>query len=482
MVSSGGYPGGTQTPMATPKTLAQAAPVGEYTLYGAVRHGLQNSSNSVAANAAFANLPATEPAAWGSVNLYTSNAEIKALGGDVAPSSQEIDGYLGVSSTQSFDYDTTGATVPADEYSFIGVAEHELTHALGRFSSTPTNYTPLDLFRYAAPGTLAGFGGTPAYFSLDNGTTDLVDYDTQSDYSDWLGTQNGTATLDSFNAFETPGTLLPITMNDRLELAALGFDINLGTISWTGGVNNDFDNNGNWDALQAPGASNEASIGGGSVTVQPSAADEVDSLQIGAGATLDIQSNHFVVDDLTESSTNAGDVIVDANGGEATMYLAGTLNNSGVLTLLADGADLLTNSSTVTIDGTGTIDMLNGAIGGRTFSDATPYDTFVNGNLLHGSGVIGRNGFLNTLTFDNKGTVRADDVLPLTINAAIINEGLLDGDSPLDFVLTGDINNVAGQITAENGRTIELSGGTVTGGNIDALGTGKIEITGDIGT
>ena len=127
--------------------------------------------------------------------------------------------------------------------------------------------------------------------------------------------------------------------------------------------------------MQAPGASNEASIGGGSVTVQPSAADEVDSLQIGAGATLDIQSNHFVVDDLTESSTNAGNVIVDANSGEATMYLAGTLNNSGVLTLLADGADLLTNSSTVTIDGTGTIDMLNGAIGGRTFSDATPYDT-----------------------------------------------------------------------------------------------------------
>ena len=93
--------------------------------------------------------------------------------------------------------------------------------------------------------------------------------------------------------------------------------------------------------------------------------------------------------------------------------------------------------------------------------------------------MIGRNGFLNTLTFDNKGTVRADDDLPLTINAAIVNEGLLDGDSPLDFVLTGDINNVAGQITAENGSTVELSGGTVTGGNIDALGTGKIEITGD---
>ena len=53
-------------------------------------------------------------------------------------------------------------------------APHELAHALGRLSNTPTSYSPLDLFRYTSPGTLATaggivFSGTPdqKFYALD---------------------------------------------------------------------------------------------------------------------------------------------------------------------------------------------------------------------------------------------------------------------------------------------------------------------------
>ncbi|MFX7977167.1 NF038122 family metalloprotease, partial [Acinetobacter baumannii] len=80
---------------------------------------------------------------------------------------------------------------------FITVAEHEIGHALGfvsgvddidfcidnsaqcglsntvgRFENAPW-YTPLDLFRYSAPGVLnVAVGGSP-YFSVDGGATSI---------------------------------------------------------------------------------------------------------------------------------------------------------------------------------------------------------------------------------------------------------------------------------------------------------------------
>ncbi len=135
-------------------------------------------------------LPAGDPTSGAGVDV--SLAEEQAWG--IAPANTgQIDGSVGFSSSGPFDYSTTGA-VPAGEYSFIGVAEHELTHALGRYTLLYSNLgnpgtgyrmTVLDLYQYASPGVLQYFAGQPTYFSVDGGATNLGNFDTTSDESDW---------------------------------------------------------------------------------------------------------------------------------------------------------------------------------------------------------------------------------------------------------------------------------------------------------
>ena len=51
--------------------------------------------------------------------------------------------------------------------------------------------SPLDLFRYAAPGTRQLGLGLPAYFSIDGGKTDLSNFDISSDPGDWARSNSG---------------------------------------------------------------------------------------------------------------------------------------------------------------------------------------------------------------------------------------------------------------------------------------------------
>ena len=153
--------------------------------------------------------------------------------------------------------------------------------------------------------------------------------------------------------------------------------------------------------------------------------------------------------------------------------------NNGQINLLGPDEILLTNDSTVTLGGTGTVTMTLANIGGRSFSDATPFDTLISDNLIHGFGVIGRADFLNTLNVVNEGIILADGASPLTINSDVVNGGFLSAATNSALVLSGSIDNTAGVIYAQDGGTVQLSDATVTGGKVTALGAGKIEVTGD---
>jgi serralysin len=106
----------------------------------------------------------------------------------------------------------------------VGVALHELTHAMGRVPYGPAPDI-LDLFRFTSPGVhlFSGADTAPAaYFSLDGGATKLADYGRTSDPSDFLngGVQGSN---DPFNEFYSGGTIQSLSAADKAQLDALGF-------------------------------------------------------------------------------------------------------------------------------------------------------------------------------------------------------------------------------------------------------------------
>ena len=186
--------------------------------------------------------------------LSLSNAQARAVG--LAPPPQSLDGCIGncdgfiqFNSDFNFDFDP-GNGIGADSIDFIGVAMHEIGHALGflsgvdilDFNSPPlggpyddsefTYVSGLDLFRYSAESAAAGVIDWTAdkrdkYFSLDGGATRGPlfangayhgDGDQASHWRDnlHLGIMDPTVAY---------GELLRLRWNDLIALDAIGWDI-----------------------------------------------------------------------------------------------------------------------------------------------------------------------------------------------------------------------------------------------------------------
>ena len=153
----------------------------------------------------------------GQSNIAVWNAQMKVLG------------LMNPNDTTTDDGSATFAT-DINPNLLVGVALHELTHALGRipYGTAPDIF---DLFRYTSPATRLFSGGATApaaYFSLDGGVTKIADYGQTSDPSDFLnsGVQGPN---DPFNEYYTNGTLQTLTSVDLKQLDALGFHVGSGT-------------------------------------------------------------------------------------------------------------------------------------------------------------------------------------------------------------------------------------------------------------
>jgi hypothetical protein len=203
---------------AVSSTGAEGGPTeGQFESYSATRNLLAQSLDP-AVQSGVAALPAGS-SVQGESQVVVWAAELKALG-LLAPQGSingDVDGEAGF-----------GTAIPTSE--LVGVALHELTHAMGRAPYTGAQPDILDLFRFSGAGARVSGNqsppASPSYFSLNNGAADLADYGQTSDPGDWLNPPSSSRTPnDSFNEFYSSQTLQSLTQLDILQMEALGFHV-----------------------------------------------------------------------------------------------------------------------------------------------------------------------------------------------------------------------------------------------------------------
>ncbi len=186
------------------------------------------------------------------INLTTANA--KALGiapgtGLVGQCATTCDGSIVFGTAFSWDFNPNDG-VTAGAYDFVGIATHEIGHALGFVSgvdildinSPPVNgpflanqftfVNSLDLFRYSALSTASNVidytaDTRPKYFSLDRGVTAIAGLSTGRNFGD--GQQNShwkdSLGLGIMDPTAGTGELLVIRPNDVLAFDVIGWNL-----------------------------------------------------------------------------------------------------------------------------------------------------------------------------------------------------------------------------------------------------------------
>ena len=184
---------------------------GQYVSYSTVRSDL--IANAAPGDTSFNALP-TGSTIQGQSQVAVWNAQLKLFG------------LINPNSTTTDDGSATFAT-DINSNLLVGVALHELTHAMGRVPYGPQPDI-FDFYRFTSPGTRLftdNIPATAAYFSLDGGNTKLADFGISSDPSDFSNAPNSNLTpTDAFDEFYSNNTLQSLTPVDLKMLDALGFN------------------------------------------------------------------------------------------------------------------------------------------------------------------------------------------------------------------------------------------------------------------
>ncbi|HWE98294.1 MAG TPA: NF038122 family metalloprotease [Caulobacteraceae bacterium] len=199
--------------------------------YASVKSAMLAHETSLVQSAAYSHLPASDPTSGG--NIFIPVVEANALGLSLAGFTGLTDtgevGFGGPIPGASYGYDPLNRAV-SGQVDFIGIAEHELAHALGRVSYVGagiSTLSPFDLFRFSSAGQLSDGVFTSAYLSLDGGATAIQQFDTTgSDPSDWLNhTKVPGGQEDAFAALVDAGSEAFLSTADLEAMNLLGYQI-----------------------------------------------------------------------------------------------------------------------------------------------------------------------------------------------------------------------------------------------------------------
>jgi len=177
----------------------------------------------------------------------------QALTGDTAG----VDAEIQFSSTFAFDFNPIDG-ISHSEYDFIGVAIHEMGHALGFLSGTEDfDYVAgwygdsvddawwgyaSDLFKYSAEGQLNWNFDTPSYFSIDGGKTAFLGdsyWSTGTEQGDgWQAShwksppgEGCSGFVGIMNPYICNGLVDSVTANDLGLLDAIGWNVNVDVLA-----------------------------------------------------------------------------------------------------------------------------------------------------------------------------------------------------------------------------------------------------------
>jgi hypothetical protein len=386
-------------------------------------------------------------------------AQAKAFG-QISATDSTVDGYMGV-----------GTGVP--QANWVGVALHELTHAMGRVPGTNPGPDPdiFDLFRFLSPGNrLLASSATPsaaAYFSLDGGQTDLADYGISSDPSDFLNpavdhsnpkapASNRTPD-DPFNENYVGGTYQYLTNVDLQQLNALGFSIHAidywqfnGSASWNVA--------GDW-STEEPQSSDRVTIAQGNPIVG-SNEGAVASITISAAGQLDIDYAGALT--TVQEVINNGNLILEefdyATAGPS-LTVGGALFNDDYLQI-GNSDDHLGANALLTANGlnnTGTIDLFGGSDDSATLA-ITAAAGFGTAGVLSGTVDIVDDA---AITFASGSISTIAQGAQLTLSGA--GAQIADQGGGFDSALSG-LTSVAGTLVLQNGASLSLAAAFDVGG------------------
>ena len=188
------------------------------------------TSNDTAANS-------TLPVSPLSTNMRFSSADGRAIGlntpggldatGNVNTGGT-FDGIVTLNSNVSFAF----TRPPGGSFDALRTTEHEMDEVLGFGSFLNTTFSslkPQDLFSWSSPGTRNLTSSGTRYFSINSGTTNIVNFsqDSNGDFGDWLSSSCPQANPYVQNAFGCAGQFSDVTATspEGINLDVIGYDL-----------------------------------------------------------------------------------------------------------------------------------------------------------------------------------------------------------------------------------------------------------------